>query len=309
VYIDYLKSDYSNFSRCEKENREKRDKKHLENIVIDHITNNASKIVERWWKVSSVNGYIEENDFTKLLKEAENLFCYANYSNSIILVGVAVEELCKQLVIDNKINTSICDQYNRVKVLREKDIIDSSVEKKFNYIRKMRNDNVHYNNKIKDLDETEFQRISLKVLNDFKDCLNILGYFKIANDEGIEERIFSNCKLSFEEFKLRQRNIIFETKNIDAQISTEKKYLQNTSYFEILEIDIETDRYKELTLRDLRSGFPVCVDLTIPEAELLANKKVEIEDIITATIFARVSSAGLSEEWKLLELHDVFRTR
>lgn len=68
------------------------------------------------------------------------------------------------------------------------------------------------------------------------------------------------------------------------------------SNYYIADIDIETETFKEMTLFDINSGSGLVLDLTLPD----------VNNVIFATLISNVSSIGLSEEWKLLSIDDVY---
>ena len=91
MYIDYLKNDYSDKTKQDREQYITRDKKHLRGLIQERITNDIDNIVDRWYELDDI-GYIPENEkFLYLLKEAEQLYGFAYYTGTISIVGIAAE--------------------------------------------------------------------------------------------------------------------------------------------------------------------------------------------------------------------------
>ncbi|WP_033714335.1 hypothetical protein [Bacillus cereus] len=78
------------------------------------------------------------------------------------------------------------------------------------------------------------------------------------------------------------------------------------SNYYIADIDIETEGFKEMTLFDINSVSGLVLDLTLPDVNNVINLKLEVGNVIFATLISNVSSIGLSEEWKLLSIDDVY---
>lgn len=80
------------------------------------------------------------------------------------------------------------------------------------------------------------------------------------------------------------------------------------SHYYIAEIDTETDIFKEMTLVDMeRQTLPVVVDLTLPQAQMIKDLRLEPGNVIVATILSTVATTGQTEEWLLLNIKDIYR--
>lgn len=95
--------------------------------------------------------------------------------------------------------------------------------------------------------------------------------------------------------------------NIDLQIDTSISAKVFTNFYSILEIDINSDLFKEMTLLDLNSGIPFVVDLTLPQVDEIKRLKLEEQNVIVASVLSKVSSTGQTEQWILLEIQQVYR--
>ncbi|WP_313891678.1 hypothetical protein [Psychrobacillus sp.] len=306
MYIDYIKETYS-----DKENEDinlyvQRDKGHLGKIILENIRNDIDDIVDRWWELESV-GYFSSNEkFLELLKEAENLYCFGNYTSCIAVIGIATEEFSRYLADNNKIDSRNLNQEGRLKILKETGGISENTYSLFDSIRKLRNSCMHYNKQFKGLNMNVLKVEAMRALNYYKNGIKNTIQVENPDLDIIVEQLISNNKLSFNEFKLRQRNINKQKNNIDVQISPNKKNLIFQSNYYIAEIDIETENFKEMTLIDLDGGGILVLDLTLPDVSVVLDLKLEVHNVIFATLISKVSTIGLTEEWKLLSIDDVF---
>ncbi len=306
MYIDYIKENYSDKDNEDINLYVQRDKSHLSKLILEKIRNDIDNIVDRWWELESV-GYFSSNEkFLELLKEAENLYCFGNYTSCIAVIGIATEEFCRYLADNNNINTHKINQEDRLKTLKSSGIISNSTYKVFDSIRKLRNSCMHYNKQFKGLDMNLLKVEAMKSLNHYKNGIKNTVKVESPDLDTIAEQLISNNKLSFNEFKLHQRNINKQKNDIDIQISPEKKSLIFQSNYYVAEIDIDTENFKEITLFDIDMGGILVLDLTLPDVKVVKNLKIEVGNVIFATLISNVSSIGLSEEWKLLNIVDVY---
>lgn len=175
-------------------------------------------------------------------------------------------------------------------------------------IRKIRNDCMHYNTTFKELTSNQLQSYALQMIQSYKTSLSLLSTDSPSNYEEMLNHSFISKEQTFKEFLYRTRNMNKEIQNIDLQINPEIKHLLYTSLYFVAEIDIDTPAFKEITLLDMhRLGLPVIIDLTLPQSEYIRNIKLNAGNLIIATIFSGITTLGQSEEWHLLNLHDVYR--
>ena len=307
MYIDYLKNDYSDKTEQEKAQYIKRDKRHLGGLIQERITNDIDNIVDRWYELDDV-GYIPENEkFLYLLKEAEQLYCFAYYTGTISIVGIAAEEYCRCLIKKYNI-TDVDKQFERINKLADSNIFDEQMKSAFHRIRKIRNDCMHYNVSFKNLSDDQLKNYALEMIQLYKKCLSISSVNVSVNYDKLAEEMFASKEMTFREFVYRNRNIQKQVNNIDLQIDPKVNNLIFTSQYYVAEIDIETDVFKEMTLFDMERGtLPVVVDLTLPQADMIKALRLEQGNVIIATIISTVTSIGQTEEWHLLNIKDVYR--
>ncbi|WP_258298176.1 hypothetical protein [Paenibacillus peoriae] len=306
MYIDFVKNDYSDKSKSEAAQHIEQDKIHLGKIIQERIRNEISEIAERWHELDDIGYYKINERFLDLLKEAENLYSFGYYIGTISVIGITSEEFCKYLTSKSNIHDSKLTQIERLKLLKSRNIISRTTFRYFNTIRTIRNDCVHFNVNFKRLSQDELRENAIKVINCYKDGLKETISPEELPVDKILEKLISNTKLSFEDFKLRQRNIYKIKNGVDLQIAPGIKNVSFTANYYIAEIDISTNKFKEMTLFDIKRDGIVVVDLTLPQVKMIEEMKLEVGNVILATLLSRVSSVGQSEEWFLLNIADVF---
>lgn len=209
-------------------------------------------------------------------------------------------------------NSNIKDnltQDKRLKNLKKKNVISDKVFRSLNKIRNIRNDCIHYNESFKKLDEVELHLNAKVALLEYKKVLKEILAFNVLDTIEVTNKILNENDMSFEEFKYKYRNLIKKQEGIDLQIDPSINRLVFTSYYCILEIDIDGNDYKEMTLHDIERGEVTVVDLTLPQVDKIRRMNLKEGNVILATVISAVSEIGITEEWQLLELKDVFKGR
>lgn len=307
MYIDYIKNDYSDKTESERSDYINRDKKHLGGLIQERIANDIDNIIERWYELNDV-GYIADNEkFLYLLKEAEQLYCFSYYTGTVAIVGIASEEYCRYLVSKNNIS-DVDRQVDRIDKLEQLKIISDAQKADLHNIRKIRNDCMHYNTSFKELSQNQLKDYALEMLQSYKSCLSSLSSDLQIDYDKIQKNLLTSRDRTFKDFLYRSRNIEKKVNNIDLQIDPRISNLVYTSRYYVAEIDVDTSKFKEMTLVDIhRMGLSVVVDLTLPQADSIMEMKIEEGNIIVATIFSTVTTLGQSEEWHLVNIQDIYR--
>lgn len=307
MYIDYIKNDYSDKPESERSDYINRDKKHLGGLIQERIANDIDNIIERWYELNDV-GYIADNEkFLYLLKEAEQLYCFSYYTGTVAIVGIASEEYCRYLISKNNIS-DVDRQVDRIDKLGQLQIISDAQKTDLHKIRKIRNDCMHYNTSFKELSQNQLKAYALEMLQSYKSCLSPLSSDLQIDYDKIQNDLLTSRDRTFKDFLYRSRNIEKKVNNIDLQIDPRISNLVYTSRYYVAEIDVDTSKFKEMTLVDIhRMGLPVVVDLTLPQADSIKKMKIEEGNIIVATIFSTVTTLGQSEEWHLVNIQDIYR--
>ncbi|HFK1739873.1 DUF4145 domain-containing protein [Bacillus thuringiensis] len=307
MYLDFIKNDYTDKNKEELEQYINRDKSHLAKIIQTKITRDIENIVERWYELEDIGLISEDAMFLKLLKESEELYSFGYYVGSISLIGVASEELCKSLVTKHKLGNNNISQNDRINLIFKQEKLSEVVKNDLHQIRKTRNNYIHFNDESIYKNVNNIKNESHKVITLFKSILKEVVQVNDINYEDIVDKLVSSQEISFTEFKYKHRNLNEKINTIDLQLNPSNSPKRIKSIYGVLEIDIDGDRCKELTLVDLKNSMPVVVDLTLPQASLIRDLKLEEFNGIVATIISNISSIGQTEEWLLLDIHDMYR--
>lgn len=82
--------------------------------------------------------------------------------------------------------------------------------------------------------------------------------------------------------------------------------IAKTIVAKILEIDIDSSIFKEITVMDLSTPWcPFVIDLTYAQADEIKNKKIQENQLVLITIISKVSSNGITETWHLINLDEI----
>lgn len=305
MYIDYIKQDYSDKEVKEREKYIERDKRCLGFIIQENIANDIENIVNRYYELDDIGCIDIDERFLEILKESEQLYYMGNFVGCIATIGIIAEEYCKYLIkINNLYDTE--EQYERIKFLASKKIISKKEKDALHKIRIIRNKCIHFNSEFKKLEENELKEQAIKMIKMFKDCIKVWAVNSVKTEKVVDEFCKSRDE-GIKAFVYRNRNIFKKQKGIDVQIAPGVDRLIFTSYYYIAEVDIAGNDFKEMTLVDLgRGGIPVVVDLAIPQAEMIDRMKIQAGNIVLATLISRVSETGMTEEWQLLSVLDVY---
>ncbi|MGG3889609.1 hypothetical protein [Metabacillus fastidiosus] len=307
MYLDFIKLDYNNKSKEERIQLINRDKNHLGKIIQSRITDDIENIVDRWYELEDIGVVEEEGMFLKLLKEAEELYSFGYFIGAISLIGVASEELCKIIIQKNGLGTNEITQFNRINLISTVGKISKETEGYLHKIRKIRNHYIHSNSEGIYIRTNEIRKKSFTIITLFKSVLKDTLQVTDINYSDVLDKLISNQEFNFTDFKYRYRNLLHQEKSIDLQLEVTNKPRVITSIFSIYDIDIQEEEFKELTLIDIENGLPVTVDLTIPKVKEIKKLKLEKNNGIIATLISTISSIGQTEEWMLLEIHEVYR--
>ncbi|MGL4875607.1 MAG: DUF4145 domain-containing protein [Clostridium sp.] len=307
MYIDFIKSNYSDVQDKRRNEYIERDKKILGNLIRERISNDIDQIVTRWYELEDIGCCLVEEKFLELLKEAESLFCFGYYTGTIAIIGIASEEVTKYVYAKNNSVKDNLTQDKRLRNLKKKNVINDTIFRSLNKIRIIRNDCTHYNDSFKKLDEVELYSNAKVVLLEYKKVLNDILEFNELDTIEITHKILNENQMTFEEFKYKYRNLIKEQEKLDLQIDPSINRLIFTSLYKVLEIDIDSDNFKEMTLYDLERELVAVVDLTLPQVDKIRRMNLVEGNIILATVISLVSQIGITEEWQLLDVKDVFK--
>lgn len=171
------------------------------------IRNKIHEIAYRWYELDNIEYYKINEHFLDLLKEAENLYSFGYYIGTLSVISITSEEFCKYLASRNNLYDSNIVQQDRLQRLLSSNIISQTIFRFFNTIRKIRNDCVPFNKIFKTLSQDELKAHAINVINCYKSGLKETIQPEEMPVEEVLEKLIGDKKLSFEDFKMRQRNI------------------------------------------------------------------------------------------------------
>lgn len=305
MYIDFIKTNYTDLPENERKQYIERDKKALVQIIREKVAHDAENIVERLYKLDDIGILPQQEKFLDLLKEAEQLFAFGFYTGTIAIVGIACEEYCRYMISLHNL-TDVKTQDMRIEKLRKSNVITESIGDALHKVRKYRNECMHYNSPFKNLNEEELEKHAYYMLEQYKSFLAPLAYeTNKLNNEQVIASFAKERGVHLREYIYKYRNILKNTQNINLQLPPGVSIKAKKSVYYVAEIDI-SELFREMTLIDLRRlNVPVVVDLTLPQCDSIKSLKLEEGNLITGTLISQVSTMGQTEEWLLLDISDV----
>ncbi|MGF1679677.1 DUF4145 domain-containing protein [Photobacterium minamisatsumaniensis] len=318
-YFDCTKFDYKKFKIDEYSSLIERDKLSYKHSFTKWVNSEIDNIVERKWEIENIGVVDETGGFIRLIKESELSYSIGAYYSTIALVGVACEDLCKYFA-DKKGYTSLIkkSQFERVNELKSLKVINDELFDKFDVVRKIRNDCLHFNNDFKSKHRSDLKIDALNCINNMKYIYKSLfssfnGTYKkgelttsIISDfakQMTNDTSFGDT-LNAEEFTMKLRYFMADEFNIDIAISDCGSLIQRVGLFSIDEIDIQVEP-KELGLIDLRVGHPVIVDLSDSDVARLENEGVVEGNKILASLSSITDHQGITAAWRLDNFYSV----
>lgn len=312
-YFDCTKFDYRKFGLEEAAELVKRDKSAYRHSLQKWIDKEIDNIVERKWQIDNIGVVEETGDFIRLIKESELSYSLGAYYSVISLVGVACEDLCKYFA-EKQGHSSLISmtQFNRVKKLKDIGIIDQALYDEFDYIRKIRNECLHFNNDFKLKDRVQLKSDALTCLNKLKSIYKTLfSSFNSTYEKGklttklikdfAEQTAYDTSfgdTLNKEEFTMKLRYFIADELDLDIAISEAGSQIKRVGIFSVLEIDFASTP-KEITLMDKAVGAVVVVDLSSKDADNLFEAKVKEDNNIIANLSSITDHQGVTASWEL----------
>jgi len=312
-YFDCTKFDYQKFGIEESDELVLRDKNAYKHSFLSWVNNEIDNIVERKWEIENIGVVEETGDFIRLIKESELSYSLGAYYSVIALVGVACEDLCKYFANKKGYSSLIKKtQCIRVKELKSLGVIDNSLFDKFDYIRKIRNDSLHFNEDFKSKDRIDLKIDALICLNKLKEIYKTLfSSFNASHVKGesikqlikdfAQQTAFDTSfgdTLNQEEFTMKLRYFMADEFDMDIAISESGSLIKRGGIFTVLELDL-TSSPKEMTLSDRAVGSFVVVDLTNENAKNLVSAKVKENSSIVASIYSTTDHQGITAAWNL----------
>lgn len=300
-YADFRKQQETALS-VEKINK---DKLALENALMTKTSVSKSEIVNRLYEIDDI-GAIDCSDEEEVcsIKEAEELYALECYKGCIAICGLIAETLCKKMECQNNICKS-SDQCSRINKLYKYGLISDHVKSSFHTIRLNRNNCIHFNNSFAVADENTRKKMALESVNLLKSIFSDIYNHPSNIEDIISNQIKSNKDTTQDELTIIYRNAMNKINNCDITIHNQK-IIAKTIVAKILEIDIDSSIFKEITVMDLSTPWcPFVIDLTYAQADDIKNKKIQEDQLVLITIISKVSNNGITETWHLINLDEI----
>lgn len=295
-YFDFRKSYAENID----EDNVERDKKALEKTIMSIALQEKESIVNRFYEISDIGCIEAEERLVNIVKEAEWLYGYGFFIGCISVVGLVSEEFSKILAEKHHVSkNSTPNQDARIHRLKSEHIISEEIADKLNYIRLIRNECMHFKDTFANMRDEQTSTSALKMLNYFKEIMSVT--YTHSEDDII---FLSNSKMNSDTIANAIRNAMSKNEETNLIIS-DKKYILRKRVFKILEVDINGNDFKELTLLDMEVGMPFVVDLTYAQADYVYDIHLNEGGVIIASCISVVTVNGLTEAWHLLNIDQI----
>lgn len=310
MYIDNKKFDYKKFSYPDADRLIERDKNVAQDAYRDWLNGSVKDIVERQWEIDDVGAIEQVGDFVKLLKEAEFTYSIGAFTSSIALVGVCAEDLCRFFAASAGHNLDSQSQFNRVNTLLRIGAITQDIADKFDVIRGLRNDCLHYNQGFKQKDSNSLRADALNALNSIKaiyaEIMGVIDYKALDSSKFSEiVNIISGQSASSEfgtlgvdEAVSRTRNLFASAFGIDLSMNNSGSPVYKTAIYKVEEIDAEIQPM-EITLKDMAMGLHAIVDITLEELKKIQNSGIKEGDIVAASLMSIPNKLEVTGSWRL----------
>lgn len=311
MYIDSKKFDYSKFSYPDSDRLVERDKQFVKEAYLNWIQGSVNDIVDRQWEVDDIGVVEHSGDFVKLLKEAEFTYSLGAYTSTISLVGVCAEDLCRFFASSAGHNLDSLTQFKRVNHLVSLGAINQDIADKFNIIRELRNDCLHYNQGFKQKDQLTLRADALTALNSIKfiygKILGVVDYktfdpsklidimHKIAEEAASSD---PESKLGIDGATIRTRNVFANAFGVDISMNNAGHPVFKTSIYRVEDIDTDGEPF-EITLKDLSCGMTVIVDLTEGDLEMIKENSIHEGNVMATTLMSIPNNLEITTEWRL----------
>lgn len=311
MYIDSRKFNYSHLEDAEAKARTERDKDYAKDAYKKWVEGSIHDVIDRQWEIDDIGVVETVGDFVKLLKEAEFTYSIGAYTSAIALVGICAEDLCRFFSSASGQNLENKTQFERTKKLLERGIISQDISDKFDDIRALRNDCLHFNQGFKQKDDSLLKADALKALNIIKhvyaDILGAVDYKNIDTAKLIEiSDIITNESAtsnkpgeSGAEIALsRTRNLLANAFGLDISVNKGEQAVYRMSIYKVDEIDARMDP-PEITLIDAEDGKVVYVDLSATDLDDIQSSNIQEGDLIEATVVSITNKLGTTAIWNL----------
>lgn len=147
--------------------------------------------------------------------------------------------------------------------------------------------------------------MALKSINLLKSVFSDIYNHPSSIEQIIANEIESNKDTNQDELAIIYKNAMNRIGKSDITINSHQ-IIAKTIVAKILEIDIDSSIFKEITVMDLSTPWcPFVIDLTYAQADEIKNKKIQENQLVLITIISKVSSNGITETWHLINLDEI----
>jgi hypothetical protein len=311
MYIDARKRDYAGSAMAADEIA--RDKSFTRQAYRDWFDAALDGVIDRLWEIDDI-GVVEQTDaFIKLLKEAEFTYSLGAYTSTIAMVGVCAEDLCRFFAEQSGNAMDNASQFNRVNGLAAQGLLSSGSVAKFDQIRIIRNQCLHYDHSFKAKSQEDLKQDALNALNSMKslyaDIIGVTSYETLDASKLIEvvSRLADEAAggdspdvRNVDQSVMRIRNVLSEVTGVDLSVDLGGKKNVRWSIYRVVEVDFDMTP-PEVTLVERDGPFvPVIVDLDAKEADHLTALGVAAGDDVLAALVSISNRLGMTGEWRFL---------
>lgn len=188
--------------------------------------------------------------------------------------------------------------------------LTDEIADKFHFIRRLRNDCLHFNQGFRQKDSEHLKSDALSALNTLKhiygEILGVIDYATIDSSKFSEviNRIAREAsgsdvgQLGLDEAIVKTRNIFADAFGFDMSMNNSGRPVYKTSIYRVEEIDIEDEPY-ELSLNDLVVRMPVIVDLVEGDLKKVQQAEIRTGDVVAVTLMSVPNSLEMTGEWRM----------
>ncbi|PMN74043.1 hypothetical protein [Enterovibrio norvegicus] len=317
-YFDCTKFDYNKFNIVETEALIERDKAAYKYSFQEWINSEIDNVVERKWEIENIGVVDETGDFIRLIKEAELTYSIGAYFSTIALVGVAGEDLCKYFAEkQGHQELTSQSQFERTKKLKELGVISASIHNKFDTIRKVRNNCLHFNDGFKSQKRDDLKVEAVNCINDLKSIYKELfsslngkyklGYLTTSIIEDFGRQMANQTSfgdtLNAEEFTMKLRYFMASEFGKDIAIADSGSQVERVGLFSVVDIDL--DEPMEIGLFDFSVGQHVIVDLTHEDISRLQDQNINVKSNVMASLTSTTNHQGVTADWYLKNIYRI----
>lgn|GEM_PF-1740820 len=324
MYINFHKFNYDLVDSQDKFAYEKRDKEAYKEVLRMWFESNIEDSIDRKWEIEEIHYLKKISDFIKLVREAESIYELGFFTSCIALVGISAEDFSKYISLENNRLTHITDtyasgarvgqqydvsQFNRLKLQLNEGLINQQTYDLLDEIRKTRNDCLHYNQSFKQKATADLKSDAIKALNNLKSVLKgNIGTNPDPNDfmQVFEELMKNGNTRSFQEVIWKQKNMVSHIFNFSTVQEPGVDKVTKINFFKVTDLDDDEIELTEIEANmEIGINLVVYVDIDEKGKDLIAEKSIDIDDIVFAEVYSNVAKDGQTQLWYLNRIEKI----